>query len=188
MYRFTRPPYQRWVQVGIYYICQNRPVDLLTSIHSTGNMFLPLSYKCGRHKFEFWQQYIDGLVPLQWRHDGRDSVWNHQPHECLRNRFFRHTTKKTSKLRVTGLCAGNSPVTVEFPAQRASNAENVSISWRHHGKTVVTPEMYRWGEHSLAQSRRYDGYINKIQKKLIIRLVQLPLLLLPQSLWLYSLL
>ena len=35
--------------------------------------------------------------------------------------------KKKSKLRVTGLCAGNSPVTDEFPAQRASNAENVSI-------------------------------------------------------------
>ena len=29
------------------------------------------------------------------------------------------------------LCAGNSPVTGEFPAQRASNAENVSIWWRH---------------------------------------------------------
>ena len=36
------------------------------------------------------------------------------------------------KHRVTGLCAGNSPVTGEFPAQRASNAENVSIWWRHH--------------------------------------------------------
>ena len=39
--------------------------------------------------------------------------------------------KKTSKLRVTGLCAGNSPETGEFPAQMASNAENVSIWWRH---------------------------------------------------------
>ena len=39
---------------------------------------------------------------------------------------------KTSKLRVTGPCAGNSPVTGEFPAQRGSNAENVSIWWRHH--------------------------------------------------------
>ena len=36
------------------------------------------------------------------------------------------------KLRVTGLCAGNSPGTGEFPAQMASNAENVTISWRHH--------------------------------------------------------
>ena len=40
--------------------------------------------------------------------------------------------KKTSKLRVTGLCAENSPVTGEFPAQRAINAENVSIWCFHH--------------------------------------------------------
>ena len=43
------------------------------------------------------------------------------------NRLFRRRSKKTSKLRVTGLCAGNSPGTGEFPAQMASNAENVSI-------------------------------------------------------------
>ena len=42
------------------------------------------------------------------------------------------SSKKTSKLRVTGLCEGNSPVTGEFPAQRASNADNVSIWWRNH--------------------------------------------------------
>ena len=40
--------------------------------------------------------------------------------------------KKTSKIRVAGLCAGKSPGTGEFPAQMASNAENVSIWWRHH--------------------------------------------------------
>ena len=40
--------------------------------------------------------------------------------------------RKKSKLRVTGLCEGNSPVTDEFPSQRASNAENISIRWRHH--------------------------------------------------------
>ena len=39
---------------------------------------------------------------------------------------------KTSKLRVTSLCAGNSPVTGEFPAQMASNVENLSIWWRQH--------------------------------------------------------
>ena len=44
---------------------------------------------------------------------------------------------KTSKLRVTGLCAGNSPMTGEFPAQMATNAENVSIWWRHHATTSV---------------------------------------------------
>ena len=62
---------------------------------------------------------------LQWRHNGRDSVSNHQPYDCLLNRLFRRRRKKTSKLRVTGLCAGNSPETGEFPAQRASNADPV---------------------------------------------------------------
>ena len=71
-------------------------------------------------------------VPLQWRHNGRDSLSNHQPHDCLLYRLFRRRSKKTSKLRVTGLCVGNSPGTGEFPAQMASYAENVSIWWRHH--------------------------------------------------------
>ena len=45
--------------------------------------------------------------------------------------------KETSELRITGLCAGNSPVTSEFPAQMASNAANVSIWWRHHERKPV---------------------------------------------------
>ena len=35
--------------------------------------------------------------------------------------------KENTKLHITGLCEGNSPVTGEFPVQRASNVENVSI-------------------------------------------------------------
>ena len=72
-------------------------------------------------------------MTLQWRHNGHDSVSSHQSHDCLLNRLFRRRSKKTSTLRVTGLCAGNSPGTGEFPTQMASNAENVSIWWRHHG-------------------------------------------------------
>ena len=37
-----------------------------------------------------------------------------------------------NRLRITGLREGNQPVIGGFPSQRASNAENVSISWRHH--------------------------------------------------------
>ena len=59
---------------------------------------------------------------LQWRHNGR-GVSNHHPRDCLLNRLYRRDSKKTSKLRVTGLCVGNSPMTGEFPAQMASNAE-----------------------------------------------------------------
>ena len=69
---------------------------------------------------------------LHWHHNGHNSVSNHQPHDCLLKRLFRRTSKKTSKLRVTGLCAGNSPGTGELPAQMASNTENASIWWRHH--------------------------------------------------------
>ena len=47
---------------------------------------------------------------MRWRHSGRDGVSNHQPHDCLINRLFGRRSKKTSKLRVTGLCVGNSPV------------------------------------------------------------------------------
>ena len=39
------------------------------------------------------------------------------------NRSFRRRSKNTSKFCVAGLCAGNSPVTGEFPAQMASDAE-----------------------------------------------------------------
>ena len=42
------------------------------------------------------------------------------------------TDQKTSKHRVTSLCVGNSPVTGEFPTQKANNAENISTWWRHH--------------------------------------------------------
>ena len=60
---------------------------------------------------------------LQWCHHGRDGVSNHQPHHCLLNRFFCRRSKKTSTLHVTDLCV---------PAQMVSNAEDVSIWWRHN--------------------------------------------------------
>ena len=79
---------------------------------------------------------VEPAQTLQWRHNDHDGVSNHQPHGCLLNRLFRRRSKKTSKLRVTGLCVGNSG---EFPAQRASNAENVTIWWRHHERCKDTP-------------------------------------------------
>ena len=69
-------------------------------------------------------EYMNSLS-LRWRHNGHDIVSNHQSHHCLLNRLFGCRSKKTSKLRVTGLCAGNSPETGEFPAEMASNAENL---------------------------------------------------------------
>ena len=53
--------------------------------------------------------------------------------------IYSDASKRTSKLRVTGHCAGNSPGTGEFPTQMASYAENVSIWWPHHDKDVILP-------------------------------------------------
>ena len=57
----------------------------------------------------------DTILALHWRHNDHDGVSNHQPHGCLLNRLFRRRSKKTSKLRVTGLCVGNSPGPVNSP-------------------------------------------------------------------------
>ena len=55
-----------------------------------------------------WFPYLPCLLywhqaPIQWRHNGRNGVSNHQPHHCLPNCLFRRRSKKTSKLRVTGV-------------------------------------------------------------------------------------
>ena len=81
-------------------------------------------------------QKLASSLTLQWRHNGHNGVQDHQLHHSLLNRLFRRRSKKRSKLRVTGLCVGNSPGTGEFPAQMASNAKNASIWWRHHEMTI----------------------------------------------------
>ena len=73
---------------------------------------------------------------LRWRHNGRDSVSNHQPHDCLFNRLFRRRSKKTSKLRVTDLCE----FTGEFPhkwpvARKMFPFDDVIMNHEGHGIT-----------------------------------------------------
>ena len=66
---------------------------------------------------------------LHWRHNGRDSVSNHQPRDCLLDRLFRRRSKKTSQLHATGLCV-----------------ENVSFWWRHHADVLYcTSSPQCWG-------------------------------------------
>ena len=97
------------------------------------------SWHCNtKAKCRVWCNNIDvdfnsRIIALQWRHNGRHCISNHQHHDCLLKRLFRRRSNKTSKLRVTGLRAGNSPVTGEFPVQMTNNAENVSIWWRQYG-------------------------------------------------------
>ena len=71
-------------------------------------------------------------VALHWRHNDHNGVSNHQPGGCLLNRLFRQIKVNIKAPRHWPLC-GEFTGTGEFPAQRASYAENVSIWWRHHG-------------------------------------------------------
>ena len=103
-----------------------------------------------------WRSIVTGanqnefkIITLRWRQNDHAGVSDHQPHRCLLNRLFGRKSKKTSKLRVTGLCAGNSQGTGEFPAQMASYAENVSIWWRHH----ESQSKRQWHFRKLYQSR-----------------------------------
>ena len=88
------------------------------------------------------------VMTLHWRHNDHDGVSNHQPHGCLLNHLFRRRSKKTSKLRVNGLCAGNSPVP-------ASYAENVSIWWRHHGISADRRHAIIWPNNDPVHRRIY---------------------------------
>ena len=103
------------------------------------------------------------LASLRWRHNDGDSVSNRQPHDCLHNCLFGRTSKKTSKPRVTGVCAGNSPWTGEFPAQMASNAENVYIWWRHHVNVLKGGTSH----HFSSRSTTHICSLKRINKSLI---------------------
>ena len=113
-----------FVCIGRFTELNNRvPFDAFFHISHMKSIIVP----------KVFQSFIILLkMTLQWRHNEHDGVSNHQSYDCLINRLFRLRWKKASKLRVTGLCKGNSPVTGEFPAQRASNVENVPIWWCHH--------------------------------------------------------
>ena len=103
----------------------------------------------GSHDTQHWESIWSGSnawngdgEPLRWHHNEGDGISNHQPHDCLLKHLFRRRSKETSKLHITGICAGNSLLTGEFPIQKANNAENVSIWWRLHVQTFYIKPCY----------------------------------------------
>ena len=88
-------------------------IDYSTRLQHWGT--LPIS--------QLYARSYTNTVLLQWRQNERDGVSNHQPHNCLLNCLISRGSKKVSKVRVTGLCVGNSPVTDGFPAKMSSNAK-----------------------------------------------------------------
>ena len=78
--------------------------------------------------------YLDGVVALLY---GENTHHGASAHGRATNAKFKriYVRKDLNNIRIQ-LCAGNSPGTGEFPAQMASNAENVSIWWRHHDAMI----------------------------------------------------
>ena len=73
------------------------------------------------------------VTSLQWRHNGLHVVSNYKAHHCLLSRLFGRRSKKTSKLPPSlAFVRGNHRGPVNSPHKWPSNAENVSIWWRHH--------------------------------------------------------
>ena len=81
------------------------------------DMYLPLA-NLTRHlvrllcRHSNWQH---PSLPLQRRNNERDGFSNHRRLGCLLIRLCMNWPKKTPKIRVSGLCKGNSPVTGWFP-------------------------------------------------------------------------
>ena len=69
--------------------------------HSNYQTILIILY--GAEAGTFWES-------LQWLHNERDSISNHQSYDCLLNGLPMRRSKNISKLRVTDFCAGNPPM------------------------------------------------------------------------------
>ena len=104
-------------------------------------------------------------MTLQWRYDERDGVSNHMRFDCLLSRSFRHCSKNTPKLRVIGVCEGNSTVVGEFPHRWSVNSPH---------KGPVTPKMFscndvimdailtQHGRHDASHHRRQHGCLQQL--------------------------
>ena len=98
------------VALGLYYGCPSASAATLKDIgeiivhytqQSTTHVHVSSKAQFANTLDSWWTWWK--IIALQRCHNGRD----HQPHDCLLNCLFRCRSKKTSKLPVTGLCAGN---------------------------------------------------------------------------------
>ena len=88
----------------------------ITHIHMHIDIYKTYGSICIYIYINTWRsRWGEHFCSLHWRHNDHKGVLNHQPHGCLLNLLFRRRSKKTSKLRVTGPCVGNSPGPVNSP-------------------------------------------------------------------------
>ena len=92
---------------------------------------------------------------LQRHHNTRDGVSNHQHHDCSLDCLFRRRSKKTLKLRGSGLCAWNSvnsphksPVTWKmFPFDDVIIRNFMQCNWRHAELQYIIIIMHHFNDY-----------------------------------------
>ena len=89
---------------------------MIALLHMCKKEYISQPVFAERGRVRVWLVSINHVfyTSLPWRHNELDGISNHRRPDCLYNRLFRRRSKKTPKLRVTGLCAGNSPVAETF--------------------------------------------------------------------------
>ena len=90
-------------------------VLLMHIVLSISTLYSGITWRTVGQSWNSNPEWHGWYIALHWRHNDHDGVSNHQPHDCLLNRLFRRRSRKTSKLRVTGLCVGTSPGPVISP-------------------------------------------------------------------------
>ena len=68
--------------------------------------------------------------PLEWCHNERNNIWNHRRLDYLLSRLFRRSSKKTSTLRVTGLCEMKFTIWWRLHATQATNCSHGSADYQ----------------------------------------------------------
>ena len=120
----------------VFALILQKPLFSITSIHS-------LYKDCGLYSFCLrpgWRLNIRQATRMGvLTFHNNDVIMSAMTHDCLLNCLFRRWSKKTSKLRVTGFCAGNSPVTGEFPAQMPATRK------MFHFDDVIMQIAFRFG-------------------------------------------
>ena len=91
-------------------------------------------------------------ITLWWRHIERDGVSNHRRLDCLLNRLFRRRSKKTSKLRITGLWEGNPRWLVDFPHKRPVTRKCFHLM-------TTSCKRYAWPHYNAKYISFLTGYI-----------------------------
>ena len=92
--------------------------------------------------------------PLEWCHNERDGIWNHRRLDCLLSRLFRRRSKKTSMLRVTGLCEGKSTIRWRHHATRATVCFHESSDYQR-----MKPQSSAFMVHVEGNTRVSNGFL-----------------------------